>query len=235
MNISAEVDARKVNLILDKLSSRSRDMRPALTAIGEDMKIFIKDSIELQRDPVTGDRWKKRRPLSMLSRVGGAGGKTLFDTGRLLRSFASSKPHVTNLAVSIGSNLPYARIHQVGGIIKAKGGGVLTIPMSVEAKRAGSARRFIEQKAQKGERPFFMKTRKGRLLLAYYKGRKGVRSSIKTKRERKASPGVLTFAYYCPKSVTIPQRRYLGFGPWEKKQVLIRLHDFLSKDITHGL
>lgn len=228
VTVSAQIDAKDVQIALGKLTKRATNLRPVLTMLGEDLKLFVKESIEQQKDLATGEKWKKRRPISAMSRAGGAGGKTLFDNGHLLRSFAAAQPTITDTTVSIGSNLPYARIHQVGGVIKAKGSGVLMIPMSYEAKKAGSARRFIDQKKKAGESPFFMKTKKGRLLLVYYKGKKGERSSIKTRRRAKANPGVLTFAYYCPKSVTIPARPYLGYGEAQEKIVLKRLRDHFT-------
>src|SRR5688572_16140325 len=57
--------------------------------------------------------------------------------GRLLRSWQSGHPNnivnetglgKANPTIKTGSNLPYARIHEFGGIIKAKTGKFLAVP-----------------------------------------------------------------------------------------------------------
>lgn len=217
MDIGAKVDDSKVQVVLKKLAKKGRDFKPVLTVIGEDMKLWVKESIDKQRDPVTGQAWPKRRPLSQMSRVGGSGGKTLFDNGHLLQSFASAVPKVTATTVRIGTNLPYARIHQKGGTVKAKRARVLMIPMSVEAKRAGNARRFIEQKKGQGTPPFFIKTSKGRLLLVYNKTKK--KKSDGARRvpgQGGQAKGNLVFAYYCPRQVRISATAL--FGLWQTRR-----------------
>jgi len=55
-------------------------------------------------------------------RVAESGGRTLALTNRLRGSITY---RATSENVAIGTNLPYARIHQLGGTIKAKGDGYL--------------------------------------------------------------------------------------------------------------
>lgn len=50
------------------------------------------------------------------------GGRTLFDKGHLSNSITSASDDHTAM---VGTNLIYALIHQVGGVISAKGGGML--------------------------------------------------------------------------------------------------------------
>lgn len=81
-----------------------------------------------------GRRWPKlsrRRPTG--------GDKPLLDTGLLRASVAS---RVTVAGVEVFSNLPQARLHEFGGTVRPKRAKYLSIPLTREAKRAGSPRRF---------------------------------------------------------------------------------------------
>jgi phage gpG-like protein len=79
---------------------------------------------------------KPWRPVKF--RVRGAG-KPLYDTGRLV---ASIRARVQGSTLTVGTNLAYAKVHQFGAVITPKKGRYLTIPLSVEAQRAGSPRRM---------------------------------------------------------------------------------------------
>jgi hypothetical protein len=66
-------------------------------------------------------------------------------SGALARSFQTKlvKTEGGNVEVGVYSSLPYARIHERGGVIRPKNGKFLTIPISPQAQRT-TARRFPE-------------------------------------------------------------------------------------------
>lgn len=90
-----------------KLSNRTA----LLSAIGEAMISGVQQRFTDQVDP-QGNAWKPTR----------RGGHILSDTARLRNSIDKA---VTNDGVMVGSNLPYALIHQMGGTIKPKNGDYL--------------------------------------------------------------------------------------------------------------
>lgn len=67
---------------------------------------------------------KQRRESSFLEKKSG---KTLQRQGDLKKSVVVGK--ITNASVEIGSSLPYARIHQLGGEIRPKNKKALLIPL----------------------------------------------------------------------------------------------------------
>lgn len=81
-----------------------------------------------------GRRWK---PLARPRVSGGA--LPLLDTGVLRNSYQT---RVEADGASVGSVLPQARLHQFGGVVRAKRAKFLSLPLTLLAKRAGSPRRF---------------------------------------------------------------------------------------------
>lgn len=77
------------------------------------------------------------------------GNRVLRDRGLLLASTTAAGPgHVESLTpfeLIIGTNLDKAALHQYGGTIRPKGHPFLAIPVSREAERVGSPRRFPEE------------------------------------------------------------------------------------------
>lgn len=204
------------------------DATPLMEMAGELAKRQVIRNIDQQRDPITGKNWEGRKRVSLLSRKDG-GGKTLYDTGRLARSIVSSPVIVTNNSAEIGSNLPYAPIHQNGGTITAKKSKYLTIPVSIEAKRAGSARRFINQAKSRGEDPTFLRGRGGTLVIVHYVGRKK-KSKGKGKRRVLESAGEMKIAFVLKRSIRIPQRRFFGIGGREQVEIVELTFDYFMRE-----
>jgi phage gpG-like protein len=69
----------------------------------------------------------------------GGGGPPLLDTGVLRNSYTA---RVEADGASVGSALPQARLHEFGGTVRAKRAKYLAVPLTVQAKRAGSPRRM---------------------------------------------------------------------------------------------
>lgn len=91
------------------------DKKALMASVGEALvsgtiKRFIREE-----DP-KGNAWEKSR------RAQDEGGQTLSDTARLRKSIDYA---ATPARVMVGSNVKYARIHQLGGVIKPKKGKYL--------------------------------------------------------------------------------------------------------------
>lgn len=202
---------KKLASALKEIDFKAKNPRPFYLDYGNDMTHSIKDSFQGERDPVTLKSWPKRSDVSKSARRGG-GGKTLQDSTALLRSFVSQTPKVTRNGVALTSNVKYARLHQFGGVVRAKK-KYLTIPLEATVKKLGSLRRWWDAAVGKGQRPFFYRPPDGgdKLFVAYLKGWSAGKNG------KKGRSGKLTFAWMLVKSVVIPQRRYLGFGKNEKK------------------
>lgn len=110
------------------------------------------------------------------------GGKTLVDTGLLRQSF---QIQFDNKVAKVGTNIRYARIHNYGGVIRAKK-KYLTIPIAREAK-GKSARSFQDTF-------IFKSKRTGNLFIAQKNG-----VNLKT-------------LYLLKKQITIPARRFMGIN-----------------------
>lgn len=125
------------------------------------------------------------RPLAHPRPRGGE--KPLLDTGQLRNSVSAT---TTDDTITLRANGPGARLHQLGGVITPKRARALAIPITTEARRAGSPRRF--------PRPLFAgKGPKGGYL-AESKG-KGKRAKV-------------VVHYLLRTSVPIPARPFMGFS-----------------------
>jgi phage virion morphogenesis protein len=186
----------KLTKALNKASKAMADLRPLLNLLGEKMKAQTAETFRLRRDPVSGAPWKPTGEIALAARPGGgAGAKTLYSTGGLLQSIIGRRPQIGPRSVAIGSNKKYARIHQFGGTIKPKAAQMLAIPLNRNAARAGGARRWWAQNAER--RPFIARSRNGNLLIF----------EADRRRRRKPKP-----MFLLRDAVAIPPRPYLGIG-----------------------
>lgn len=94
---------------MNDLESALKDTEPLMAHIANTLALFTSQSFEKETSPF-GEKWK---PLSSatLKKTKGTK-KKLVDKGKLVNSISTS--HTTKSA-SIGTNVPYARIHQFGG------------------------------------------------------------------------------------------------------------------------
>ena len=114
------------------------------------------------------------------------GSKPLLNTGVLRASITAE---ANDVGVTIRANAPGARLQQEGGTVKPVHAQALTIPISKEAVRAGSARNF--------PRPLFVLKKKD-----------GGEGSL----AEKTKDGKIVVHYLLRKSVTVPARPYLGIS-----------------------
>ncbi len=119
-----------------RLAAQLRDpqqLAPLLKSAGMMMVADVKRNFNESHDP-DGTPWK---PLAFARPSGGS--KPLQDQGLLAASFSASTGG--NWA-QVGSNAVQANLHQLGGTIVPKRTKYLAIPLTRQAQRAGSPRRF---------------------------------------------------------------------------------------------
>jgi phage virion morphogenesis protein len=116
--VAITVTAAELGAVKRRLGEVTRAMaapRSLMNAIGAVLESSSRKRFRTNQAP-DGTAWKPS------IRANEEGGRTLFDKGHLS---ASITHEADDHAVQVGTNLIYALIHQIGGIITAKGGGML--------------------------------------------------------------------------------------------------------------
>ncbi len=90
---------------LTKAAHKVTDTQPLMESVGEALVSGTLQRFQDEEDP-WGQKWRKSK------RAEKKGGRTLTDTARLRRSIDYA---ATPDKVMVGSNVKYARIHQLGG------------------------------------------------------------------------------------------------------------------------
>lgn len=130
----------------------------------------------------------------------------LRDRGLLMASAignaATSIKVITDVSLTQGTNLEYAGTHQYGGVIVPTKAKALAIPLTIEAFRAGSPRKFPF--------PLFLWTRPGKAPFL---------AESKQKGRGKKGFTELIFHYILLKSVKIPARPFMGFSDRLMKKI----------------
>jgi len=103
------------NAALKKAAAKMETPEGALRQCGGVLLRSIAKTFEAGGRPTP---WKPSIRASM------AGGKTLLKTARLLRSITMQ---VSTRSLTVGTDVIYARIHQLGGVIKPKTGKALKV------------------------------------------------------------------------------------------------------------
>ena len=181
-----------VRQALDKLRQSlplTGSMAPAMQSMGRALKTATQLRFRTTSAP-DGGQWKK----SWRAQTGG--GQTLSLTRRLRNSITFES---TTNSVTVGTNVQYAAIHQFGGVVRAKNGPFLAIPVTPEARKAGSPRNMQGLHVQQ--------TVKGQFVLANDKG---------------------VVQYLLRKQVTIPARPFLGVGPTDSVELVGIVERFLK-------
>lgn len=118
--IEIKIDDKGVIENLRKLQQKTQNLSPCMKIIAEIMRTAVIKNFEEGGRP----KWKPSARALL------QGGKTLVDTGRLMRSVTA---HATQDKAVVGTNVKYAPIHQFGGRISphtvvAKNAKALKIP-----------------------------------------------------------------------------------------------------------
>jgi phage virion morphogenesis protein len=99
--------------------ARIRDMRPAMQIVEQDIITSTDMNFRRAQTP-EGTAWEPLKKSTIKQRRKGSS-KPLNDTGVLRASITTGKKgnvnQVNNQSVQVGTNLPYAAIHQFGGTI----------------------------------------------------------------------------------------------------------------------
>ena len=134
------------------------------------------------------------------------GGSTvLVDTGRLRNS---GEARVSGETLALSATAPGAAAHQFGAVVRPKAAKALAIPVTREAARFGSPRRFP------GPPLVYLPSRhqnpddRGRLAQIVHRTRSGRRT-----RPTRNSQVTLVVQYVLRSKVVIPARPFVGFAP----------------------
>ena len=106
MQIRVEIHDDAVRKGLADLARRGANLRPLMQDIGEEAYRSVQKNFDIGGRPT---------PWKTSDRVRREGGKTLSDTARLRRSITVD---ADSSHVRVGTNVEYARIHQLGGKTK---------------------------------------------------------------------------------------------------------------------
>jgi phage virion morphogenesis protein len=138
------VNDKAIQAKLTELASRTTNLRPALTDIGEALKIQIDRYFAAQTGP-DGKPWaanqldtvkaygKQRGGYSKKTGQRSARGKAIEESKKILQGLTGDLRRqiywrANESAVVLGSPMKYAAIHQYGGQFKAWGKTTLTMP-----------------------------------------------------------------------------------------------------------
>jgi phage gpG-like protein len=206
---------QELNKALIQLEKMDKDIRPILFLMGEAMKRGIAETFRNQRSP-SGVPWPPISNATSSIRPGGGGGaKRLSETRRLFRSVAHRPPVITKTSVTIepDRNLPYAHIHQFGGIIKPKTAEYLTQPLTRQARLAGSVKAWWQRMESQKKNPFVLMRRTPA-------GHDGVIAITKSSKRSKRSRKDVEAHWLLRKQVTILPSPYLGFSDKMKQDIV---------------
>lgn len=154
---------------------------PALKA----MEILAVSDTKRRFQTGTDPRGHVWMPLAHNRIISRGSDKPLRDTGTLMASVTAK---ATRTELVVGSNLAHAGVHQWGATIRPVKGKFLSIPMTKEAKYAGSPRRFPRELHPRINR----------------KGTGGVLIEI--------NGDIEIVQYVLTKRVVVPARPFLGFS-----------------------
>lgn len=108
---------------LRQVLSAAEDLAPVFKNIGEYQQQSIAQRFKDEKGP-DGERWKDLNPLYKQTKKG-----PRILTGSTRRLSEIIWQMADGMSVEVGSGVPYARIHQEGGEIRAKNGGALVFSM----------------------------------------------------------------------------------------------------------
>lgn len=185
--LKIKIDDKPVRAMLSGARERMQNLRPVFDDFGAYMIRSVGKNFLAGGRPTSWPPSRKR-----------AGGKTLIESGRLKNSMAYV---ASNQGMILGTNVPYAAIHQFGGVIRPVSAKMLAIPLNRAAAR-------MRPREMAGG--FVARSKAGNLILFQkqisYTGQKGKRFLSKGEFKEKVVP-----MYALKEEVRIPQRKFLLF------------------------
>lgn len=202
--VSIKIDLKDLAR-LKEIPKRLSNMKPLMDEIGEYMvsstQRKIKEGIQPENSPLTR-AWKK-------------GGLALRDTGRLM----SSIDHKADAqSVTIGTNVLYGRLQQLGGKIVPKKANKLYIPDGWKTRQMMRKFGLTPGKCIEGMKKAgygVWRSKSGKAMMAAEKGKKG-------------KPFVL---FILKNSVEIPKRRFLNIDSLDRKVISQKVDSWLNQNI----
>lgn len=191
---TVKIEDREVQQAVERLRlglPLGGDMTPAMNGMGRVLKTAAQLRFREAKGP-DGQAWQQS------FRAQAEGGQTMSLTRRLRNSITYRADHES---VEVGTNVAYAVVHQFGGVIRAKNGPFLAIPITPQARRAGSPRNMpglVVAQSLKGQ---FM-------LLDSETG---------------------TVHYLLRKSVRMPARPFLGASDSDRAELVRVVNDHLNR------
>jgi phage virion morphogenesis protein len=138
--IQLKVDKSKIEKVLKELSQKTSNLRPVMRAIAEDMMQATKENFDTQGARL-GKKWQNLSPSTLKIRARrGYNGPMLQQEGHLYDSITSFADDNTAM---VGSNLVYAKTHQLGSN--------KTVSISPFARKVASRNVFQRRKDGKGD------------------------------------------------------------------------------------
>lgn len=208
VTISVEVKGfEKVRGMFQAVVAQTRQPERLLKPWGAILQSETARVFRAQANPTNNAPWPSPSSLTLGTRPGGGGGgKALLDTGRLRNALVSRTPRYTKDSVAITTEgVIYAGLHQFGGTVRPINAKMLAIPLTREARLAGSARRWWAQNAAK--KPFV------------YRSKVSGKAFIVTEEESDYLEG-MDFHFLLLPQVTVPARPFLGISESLRNRVL---------------
>lgn len=190
--LRVRIDGGELDSAFNRLLRRlpaGGDTTPAMQSMARVLKTGAQLRFRSERAP-DGTGWEPSR------RAKEEGGQTLSLTRRLRNSITAA--HSATEA-SVGTNVVYAAIHQFGGVIRAKKGPFLAIPVTPAARSAGSPRNMPGLHV--------WQTLQGQFVMGDDKG---------------------TVHYLLRRQVTMPARPFLGASDGDKTELMRVMQEHLS-------
>ncbi|NLO90706.1 MAG: phage virion morphogenesis protein [Elusimicrobia bacterium] len=133
--LKIKVDIQPVQTFLKAMGGKLQNRRPFLREVKDIMQSAVEENFEQEGRP----KWQPLKPATIKARGNKGDGKILQVSGQLARSIVG---RYDNDEALVGTNLRYARIHQMGGTVKHEARtGVVTY-----FRRAGNGRQFSSEK-----------------------------------------------------------------------------------------
>ena len=147
-DIQVRSSTKTVNRALKKLREETADLEPTLDQIGKAIVEHTVKRFDRQRTP-TGKPWKRSKLARKQRR------KTLIKSGRLKKSIEYQADKDT---LSVGTDVPYAHVHQLGAYVKIKPRndryGGLTLSVNVRVGAGGVSKvRLKSRRKYQGSNP----------------------------------------------------------------------------------
>lgn len=132
MEITVKIDDAEVKAMLARLQERAGNMRPVMGRIGKFYVRSVMENFQAQASP-DGTPWERLSQTTMMSGLGrhkgwrkdkglSARGKRYLQGKRILKERGDmeggvrSQADTNSVTIGVGGHIPYAAIHQFGGI-----------------------------------------------------------------------------------------------------------------------